>query len=292
MAYGIMRVEKRKAQAIKGIQKENNRESTNLPRSDINQERTSENVYLVRSSDVRGDIERYIAEHGITHTRKDAVKMLDTVYTASPEFFKGKNKEQIQEYFNDCMAFHKAEFGDHVINAVVHYDETTPHMHVLSVPLKQKSMGVDEIGGALVPRPSEWRLCAKDILGGPEQYRERQNRFYEAVGEKYGLDRGECSPTQKQAKKHKDQLTHRMEKLQAEFDKAREQGIDKGLEEGHSVGAKEGFNKGYQVGQEKGFEAIKDMVQETKKYLDEVIERIGEVEELEAIEQELDGFDI
>lgn len=285
MAYGIMRVEKRKAQAIKGIQKENNRETANLPRSDIKQGRTSENVYLVRSSDVRGDIERYIAEHGITHTRKDAVKMLDTIYTASPEFFKGKNKEQIQEYFNDCMAFHKAEFGDHVINAVIHYDETTPHMHVLSVPLKQKSMRVEEINGALIPKPSEWRLCAKDILGGPEQYRERQNRFYEAVGEKYGLDRGECSPTQKQAKKHKDQLTHRIEKLQAEFDKAREQGIDKGLDEGYGVGQKEGFSKGYQVGQEKGFEAIKE-------YLNEVIERIGEVEELEAIKQELDDFDI
>ena len=177
--YGIMRCEKRKMSAVGGLEAEANREhKIDLPASDIDWDKTHDNVYFVRSADWRETICRTLQEHGITRWRKDAVVMIDSLYTASPEFFQTMEQPQIIDYFRDCLSFHEQHYG-HIINAVVHLDETTPHMAVASIPIVQ--------------RGERYALSAKELMGNRSDYRARQDAFWEEVTEKYGLERGEPS---------------------------------------------------------------------------------------------------
>lgn len=179
MAYGIMRCEKRKMSAVGGLEAEANREhKIDLPASDIDWDKTHDNVYLVHSTDWRESICRTLQEHGITRWRKDAVVMIDSLYTASPEFFQSMEQPQIIDYFRDCLSFHEQHYG-HIINAVVHLDETTPHLAVASIPIVQ--------------RGERYALSAKELMGNRSDYRARQDAFWEEVTEKYGLKRGEPS---------------------------------------------------------------------------------------------------
>lgn len=168
--YCIMRIEKRKRQDIGGLQREATRTATEYnnrvePGMDIM------NVSLVQSDNWMQDIQQEIDKAG-AHTRSNSVVALDTIYTASREFFTGRNNAENDEFFRDCLQFHQEHFG-HVVSAVVHYDESTPHMHVISVPLTR-----------------DGRLSARDVIGNRTKMRQTQTEFFEQVGRGYGLERG------------------------------------------------------------------------------------------------------
>lgn len=191
MPSGIMRVEKRGRAAVYGLQIEANRqpadhEKRDFDRSDIDWSRTGENVSLVRTENWNREITRQIHAAGLKE-RKDSIVLLDGLYTASPGFFDGKSKEYEISYFRACLKFHVEQYcgGDssRVINAVVHFDEKTPHLQVASVPLVRDGRGM--------------HLSAKIVMGGRDAYRSRQDRFFEDVGRRFGLQRGEIhDPTE------------------------------------------------------------------------------------------------
>lgn len=168
--FCIMRTKKRKRTDLGGIQRENTRTATEYnnkvaPGMDIF------NVTLKESSNWLQDINKEIQAAG-AKTRANSVLALDTLYTASPEFFQGKTNEENDKFFRDCLRFHESHFG-HIISAVVHYDETTPHLHVISVPLTQ-----------------DGRLSARDVIGNKAKMSKTQDSFFEQVGRNYGLERG------------------------------------------------------------------------------------------------------
>lgn len=202
---GIHRVEKRTKSAVPGLQNEANRDSNhiiNLPNSEIDWSRTKENRYAVESKNWTEKINYIIEKHGCK-TRSNSIVMLDTIYTASPEFFKGKTKDEIEEYFYDCFEFHIDEYchkdAELVINCVIHYDETTPHMHIASVPITEDD-----------------RLSARDICGNFKAYCKRQDHFYEKVCKGYGLDRGD--PKSETLAEHVEQVDHKKKKLDKEYE--------------------------------------------------------------------------
>ncbi len=192
---GIMRCEKRKMQACGGIHAENNRDAEKQKEfvaSDIDWERTPDNVFFVKSDNFKADIEKELHDYGIDKWRKDAVTFIDGLYTASPEFFERKTNKQISDYFQSCLEYHKDTYGDHIINAVVHLDEATPHMHVVSVPIVAKAPKVElDDNGIPKPQNKSYKLSAKDLMGGLKEYYARQDSFYEQVSKQYGLERGE-----------------------------------------------------------------------------------------------------
>lgn len=168
--FCIMRTEKRKRTDITGIQKENTRTAQNYnnkvePGMDIL------NVTLKESDNWLRDIDNEIKTAGAT-PRSNSVLALDTLYTASSEFFQGKTNEENDKFFRDCLQFHENHFG-HIISAVIHYDETTPHLHVISVPLTPDN-----------------RLSARDVIGNKAKMSKTQDSFFEQVGRSYGLERG------------------------------------------------------------------------------------------------------
>lgn len=168
--FCIMRTEKRKKSDLSGIQKENTRTATEYnnkvsPGMDIF------NVTLKESNDWLQDINNEIKAAG-AKARSNSVLALDTIYTASPQFFQERTNAENDKFFQDCLKFHNEHFG-HIISAVVHYDETTPHLHIISVPLTK-----------------DGRLSARDVIGNKAKMSKTQDQFFEQVGRGYGLERG------------------------------------------------------------------------------------------------------
>ena len=168
--FCVMNIQKRKKNDITGIQREATRTATEYnnrvqPGMDVL------NVNLIQSTNWMQDIQDEINRAG-AKTRANSVVALDAIYTASGDFFKGKSNEECNQYFRDCLQFHQRRFG-HVVSALIHYDETTPHLHILSVPLTQ-----------------DGRLSAREIVGNRANLSRMQTEFFEQVGKEYGLERG------------------------------------------------------------------------------------------------------
>lgn len=200
--FCIMRTEKRKRTDLSGIQKENTRTATEYnnkvsPGMDIF------NVTLKESNNWLQDINKEIQAAG-AKTRANSVLALDTLYTASPKFFQGKTNEENDRFFRDCLKFHENHFG-HIISAVVHYDETTPHMHVISVPLTK-----------------DGRLSARDVIGNKAKMTKTQDQFFEQVGRGYGLGRGIHMDGQEK-KQHISAQEHELREIKQEIAKGQEE---------------------------------------------------------------------
>lgn len=202
MAYQIFRVAKVKRQGVGGCQQEHNRtekDAGRFPDSEIDYTRTKDNIYLMESKDYWGDIKKTLKRYGIEKWRKDAVVMNDAIYTASPEAMANMSRDEMLQYFMDCAEWHQEHFGP-VINAVIHYDETTPHLHIDSIPLVQKEDGT-------------WKLSAKDQYGNRAKLASLQTDLNEKVSKYYGLERGETRNPNEQ-RKHKTKLDHEIETLE------------------------------------------------------------------------------
>lgn len=168
--FCVMNIQKRKRNDITGIQKEATRTATDY-NNRVQPGMDALNVNLIQSNNWMQDIQNEINRAG-AKTRSNSVVALDAIYTASGDFFKGKSNEENDQFFRDCLRFHQRKFG-HVVSAVIHYDETTPHLHVLSVPLTQ-----------------DGRLSAREIVGNRANLSRMQTEFFEQVGKGYGLERG------------------------------------------------------------------------------------------------------
>lgn len=199
--FCIMRTEKRKKSDLSGIQKENTRTATEYnnkvaPGMDIF------NVTLKESNNWLQDINKEIQAAG-AKARSNSVLALDTIYTASPNFFQGKTNQQNDDFFKDCLQFHQEHFG-HIISAVIHYDETTPHLHVVSVPLTK-----------------DGRLSARDVIGNKAKMSKTQDAFFEQVGRGYGLARGIHMDGQEK-KQHISAQEHELREIKQEIAREKE----------------------------------------------------------------------
>lgn len=200
--YCIMRTEKRKKTDLGGIQKENLRTATEYnnkvaPGMDVF------NVVLKESDNWLQDINNEIKTAG-AKTRANSVLALDTLYTASSEFFQGKTNEENDKFFKDCLQFHENHFG-HIISAVIHYDETTPHLHIISVPLTPDN-----------------RLSARDVIGNKAKMSKAQDEFFEQVGKSYGLERGIHMDGQEK-KKHISAQEHELREIRQAIARGKEE---------------------------------------------------------------------
>lgn len=177
--YAILRFAKYKGPEIGRIEAHDERtKETYASNPDIDPERTKLNFHIIKPKDkYRVEAERQIKEAGC-RTRTDSVRLVETLVTASPAFFKGKKRAEIRAFFNEATEFIKQhQAPETIISAVVHMDEKTPHMHLCFVPLTE-----------------DHRLSAKDILGNKKKLSQWQDKFWEHMVQKYpDLERGESA---------------------------------------------------------------------------------------------------
>lgn len=177
--YAILRFAKYKGSDISGIEAHNERTKTNYASNpDIDHSRTHLNFHLVtHQRRYRQEIKQQIAAVGCCN-RKDSVKMVEALVTATPEFFQGKKLSELQAFFTRALEFLKQHQDSKTfLSAVVHMDEETPHMHLCFVPLTEDN-----------------RLCAKEILGNKKKLTWWQDEFWSYMVKLYpDLERGESA---------------------------------------------------------------------------------------------------
>ena len=177
--YAILRFAKYKGPEISGIEAHNERTKEKYESNpDIDPTRTHLNFHLIKPErKYRAESEKQIAEAGC-RTRSDSVRVVEALITATPEFFKGKKRAEIKEFFNEALEFIKQnQAPETIISAVVHLDEKSPHMHLCFVPLTEDK-----------------RLCAKEILGNKKKLTQWQDKYWEHMVKKYpDLERGESA---------------------------------------------------------------------------------------------------
>ena len=177
--YAILRFAKYKGPEISGIEAHNERTKEKYASNpDIDPTRTHLNFHLIKPErKYRAEAEKQIAEAGC-RTRSDSVRVVEALITATPEFFKGKKRSELKEFFNEALEFIKQnQPPETIISAVVHLDEKSPHMHLCFVPLTEDK-----------------RLCAKEILGNKKKLTQWQDKYWVHMVKKYpDLERGESA---------------------------------------------------------------------------------------------------
>ncbi len=182
ISYLVCHMEKYHKQDVAPIEKENERdENYGAANPQIDSERTRNNYRFTPyfGKTYMEFINGRIKELGLS-PRKDAVVMNSFVLGSDKTFFDGLAKVEQYNFFSDCYKFFAERYGEeNIIAAVVHTDETTPHMHL-----------------NLMPVTKDGRLCSKQLFDKP-QLQQLQTDFYETVGKRWGLQRGKESSQKK-----------------------------------------------------------------------------------------------
>ncbi|HIZ57952.1 MAG TPA: plasmid recombination protein [Candidatus Faecalibacterium gallistercoris] len=177
--YAIMRFAKYEGPEISNIEAHNERRKEKYASNpDIDLSRSKQNFHLIEPPRrYRAEAERQISAAGC-RTRKDSVRVVEVLFTATPEFFKGKKLPEIRQYFEETLRFFdQYQSRETIISAVVHMDEKTAHMHLSFVPLTP-----------------DGRLSAKEIVGNKKKLTWWQDKFWEHMVQKYpDLERGESA---------------------------------------------------------------------------------------------------
>ena len=160
--YAIMRFAKYKGPEITNIEAHNEcRKEKYASNPDIDLSRSKHNFHLIEPSQrYRAEAEQQISAAGC-RTRKDSVRLVEVLFTATPEFFQGKKLPEIRQYFEEALHFlEQYQAKETIISAVVHMDEKTPHMHLSFVPLT-----ADGRLSAKDGQQKETELVAGQVLG-------------------------------------------------------------------------------------------------------------------------------
>lgn len=175
VGYAVVHMMKIKSGAVGGIQSHNNREHEPKTNPDVDMSRSEDNYDLIPCDNYKRSIKEKLSNlvESSRAVRKDAVVVCNFIVTSDNETMDALGADRQREFFQDSVKWFSDRYGaDRVLNATVHMDETTPHLHIGVMPITQ-----------------DGRLSAKAIFTKTEM-KAIQTEFARDVGEKYGLERG------------------------------------------------------------------------------------------------------
>lgn len=175
VGYAVVHMMKIKSGAVGGIQSHNNREHEPKTNPDVDMSRSEDNYDLISCDNYKRSIKEKLSNlvESSRAIRKDAVVVCNFIVTSDNETMDALGADRQREFFQDSVKWFSDRYGaDRVLNATVHMDETTPHLHIGVMPITQ-----------------DGRLSAKAIFTKTEM-KAIQTEFAREVGEKYGLERG------------------------------------------------------------------------------------------------------
>lgn len=183
---------------VVGMERENERDENYKSKINpqIDSTRTLNNYHIIRRDETYlSYIDKRIKELAPKRKIKDDAVLINSFILGSDgEFFSGLTQEQQREYFGDCAMCFAERYGEeNIISAVVHVDETNPHMHLNLIPV---------LNG---------RLCSKQLFDR-KALRELQSDFHEKVGKKWGLQRGKTGSTAE----HLETVAFKLKKMKEE----------------------------------------------------------------------------
>ena len=166
-------MEKYHKNEIVPIEKENERDETyEASNPQIDATRTHKNYHIIQREESYTEyVNKRLAQEN-RKPRKDAVLLCSFVFGSDQPYFAHLSEEEQRELFTDATKFFIHTYGEeNVVSAVVHKDETNPHLHLNLIPFVEN------------------RLCAKELFC-PQALRNLQTNLYEWLEQKWHLERG------------------------------------------------------------------------------------------------------
>lgn len=138
------------------------------------------NVSLIDGTDGKDIKEMFLEKIGTQKIRSNAVLAIEMLLTASPQYFRPDNPDQAGFYIQErvdnfaaaCTDWLLTRYYGKVVQATMHLDESTPHIHAYIVPLDNRG-----------------KLNAKGLFHGRHKLSELLDSFARAV-EHLGIKRG------------------------------------------------------------------------------------------------------
>ena len=205
--YGVCVLRKYKRGAVSGIETHvERRAKISHTNPEIDRSKSNKNYDLNGRFDetFKSILKSRVEQTGAKgYERKNGVVVCELLFSASPDFFKNMNDQDIRSYFQKCYDFAANKYGkDNIISAMVHLDEKTPHMHLCFAPIIKKD--------------NEYKFCANDLFN--HKMEELQDQVQEQVFSKYNLKRGELKTKHLETLDWKiQQYTRRKEELEKQI---------------------------------------------------------------------------
>ena len=187
MSYAIIRNTNYKMSNLSGIYRHNERKNTNYSNKNINKEFSHLNysikapysTYTKIFQDIR---EKYELKGMI---KKVSNVMCEFIITSDKEFFESIGIEETKRYFQTAYNF-VANYNnlgkEFIVSAKVHLDESTPHLHILFIPVVHKK---DKNGNDIS------KIACSEYWKGKDSYKRLQDNFYSyMIKSGFNLERG------------------------------------------------------------------------------------------------------
>ena len=187
MSYAIIRNAKYKRENLMAVYRHNERKNKYYSNKDINRTKSYLNYSLKEPEfNYVKEFDKIIKEYDLKGQIK-AVSNIACEYmiTSDSDFFKRIGEEETKRYFTTAYKF-VCEYKDlgekYILSAKVHYDEKSPHMHLLFLPVVHTT---DKKGNSID------KLACSEFWKAKDSYRQLQNAFFEyMVSNGFELQRG------------------------------------------------------------------------------------------------------
>ena len=189
MSYAIIRNEKYTLNQLNVIYRHNERKNTNYSNKDIIRENGKNNYSLKQCPTTYEKVFRDIKNK---YNLQGKIKNISNVaceyiITASSDFFENLSQQEIKRYFETAYRFvcrFKNLGEQYIISAKVHLDESTPHLHLVYLPVVHT---IDKKSGKNIEK-----LCCTDFWKGKNSYKYLQDNFYDYITKSgFDLERGD-----------------------------------------------------------------------------------------------------
>ena len=186
MSYAIIRNTNYKMKNLAGIYRHNERKNTNYSNKEINKQNSKLN-YSIKApystyEKIFKDIRKKYDLKGMI--KKVSNVMCEFIITSDKEFFKSIGEEETKRYFQTAYKFvanYKNLGEDFIVSAKVHNDESTPHMHIVFIPVVHKNKNGNEIS----------KIACSEYWKGKDSYKKLQDSFYSYMTKSgFNLERG------------------------------------------------------------------------------------------------------
>ena len=175
MSYAIIRNAKYKRENLKAVYRHNERKNKNYSNKDIDKTKSYLNYAL---KEPEFNYEKQIDKIREKYDLKGQIKTVSNivceyVITSDNDFFKRIGEKETKRYFETAYKF-VCEYKDlgeqYILSAKVHYDERSPHMHLLFLPVVHTT---DKKGNNID------KLACCEFWKAKDSYRQLQNAFFE-----------------------------------------------------------------------------------------------------------------
>ncbi len=187
MSYAIIRNENYKMGQLSYIYRHNERKNTNYSNKDINKNSLVKN-YSIKS--VNTSYQKAFNIIKEKYNLKGQIKkvsniMCELIITSDKDFFKKIGEEETRRYFETAYKFVAGynNLGEEfIVSAKVHMDESTPHMHLVYIPvIHTKDKNGNEIN----------KIACSEYWKGKDSYKRLQDNFYAYITKAgFDLERG------------------------------------------------------------------------------------------------------